>query len=137
MGIDASESPSRQRAALTSQCHLSGWTLPSPAGREYLCLDGNTRVAIYRELADQNVPGDWTTINTEIIEPEDEEDRVRSVEQIRMISHIVGAREWSPYRQAKYLYELRNKLFFSWDHIVGLSKEGRVRRTGRGMYEKT
>ena len=93
---------------------------PSPAGREYLCLDGNTRVAIYRELADQSVPGDWTTIYAEIIEPEDEEDRVRSVEQIRMISHIVGAREWSPYRQAKYLYELRNKLFFSWEHIVGL-----------------
>ncbi|MCY4487341.1 MAG: hypothetical protein OXF11_09530 [Deltaproteobacteria bacterium] len=41
---------------------------PSLAGREYLCLDGNTRVAIYRELADQSVPGDWTTINAEIIE---------------------------------------------------------------------
>lgn len=93
---------------------------PSPTGREYLCLDGNTRVAIYRELADQTVLGDWTTINAEIIEPEDEEDRVRSVEHIRMISHIVGAREWSPYRQAKYLDELRNKHFFSWDHIVGL-----------------
>ena len=93
---------------------------PSLAGREYLCLDGNTRVAIYRELADQSVPGDWTTISAEIVEPNDEEDRVRSVEHIRMISHIVGAREWSPYRQAKYLYELRNKHYFSWDHIVGL-----------------
>ena len=93
---------------------------PSPKGREYLCLDGNTRVAIYRELTEQGSPGNWTTINAEIIEPDDEDDRVRSVEQIRMISHIVGAREWSPYRQAKYLHELRNKHFFSWQHIVGL-----------------
>lgn len=101
---------------------------PLPKGREYMCLDGNTRVAIYRELANQEVPGDWTTINAEIIEAEDEEDRVRSIEQIRMISHIVGAREWSAYRQAKYLNELRNKHLFSWEHIVGLCG-GQVSRT--------
>lgn len=101
---------------------------PSAAGREYLCLDGNTRVAIYRELADEGAPGDWTTINAEIVEPDDEEDRVRSIEHIRMISHIVGAREWSPYRQAKYLDELRNKHLFSWEHIVGLCG-GQVSRT--------
>ena len=88
---------------------------PSPKGREYLCLDGNTRVAIYRELADQDVPGNWTTITAEIIEPDDEEDRVRSIEHIRMISHIVGAREWSAYRQAKYLHELRYSHYFTWD----------------------
>ena len=93
---------------------------PDPTGRQYLCLDGNTRVAIYRELADQGVGGEWETINAEIIEPDDEDDRLRSIEHIRMISHIVGAREWSPYRQAKYLDELRNKHFFSWEHIVGL-----------------
>ena len=93
---------------------------PSAGGREYLCLDGNTRVAIYRELAEQRVSGEWATINAEIIEPEDEEGRVRAVEHIRMISHIVGAREWAPYRQAKYLYELRNRHCFSWDHIVAL-----------------
>ena len=93
---------------------------PSANGREYLCIDGNTRVAIYLELAEQRVPGNWTTINAEIVEPEDEKDRVRAVEHIRMISHIVGAREWSPYRQAKYLHELRNRDYFSWDHIVAL-----------------
>ncbi len=83
---------------------------PSAGGREYLCVDGNTRVAIYRDLAENKVPGEWATINAEIIEPEDEEDRVRAVEYIRMISHIVGAREWSPYRQAKYLYDLRSTM---------------------------
>jgi hypothetical protein len=95
---------------------------PTPEGRMYLCLDGNTRVAIYRELAntEQETPENWTAINAEIIEPDDEEDRARSIEQIRMISHIVGAREWSPYRQAKYLYELRNKRYFSWPHIIGI-----------------
>ena len=93
---------------------------PRPNGREYLCLDGNTRVAIYRELADQQEPGNWTTISAEIIEPEDEEERARVVEETRMISHIVGAREWSAYRQAKYLNDLRNKKYFSWDHIVAI-----------------
>ena len=91
-----------------------------PNGREYLCLDGNTRVAIYRELAGQGEPGHWTSISAEIIEPDDEEERVRVVEETRMISHIVGAREWSAYRQAKYLNELRNKQYFSWDHIVAI-----------------
>ena len=93
---------------------------PSAGGREYVCVDGNTRVAIYRELAEERVPGEWATINAEIIEPKDEDDRIRAVEHIRMISHIVGTREWSPYRQAKYLYELRNRQCFSWDHIVAL-----------------
>ena len=93
---------------------------PSPTGRRYRCLDGNTRVAIYRELAEHNVPGDWTTISAEIIRPQDERDRVLSIEQIRMISHIIGAREWSPYRQAKYLHALRNNHLFSWDQIVAL-----------------
>lgn len=93
---------------------------PSPHGREYLCLDGNTRVAIYRELARQEVPGNWTTISAEIIEPDDEEERRRVIEETRMISHIVGAREWSPYRQARYLNDLRNKHLFTWDHIVAV-----------------
>ena len=93
---------------------------PRPDGREYLCLDGNTRVAIYRELAGQGEPGNWTTISAEIIDPDDEEERLRVVEETRMISHIVGAREWSPYRQARYLNDLRNKRYFSWDHIVAI-----------------
>ena len=94
-------------------------TQESPEGHEFLCIDGNTRVSIYRELkADKNVNGDWTEISAEVIEPEDDEDRTRAIEHTRMISHIVGAREWSPYRQAKYLHELRNKKFFTWEQIV-------------------
>ena len=88
--------------------------------RKYMCLDGNTRVAIYRELAENDVPGDWTTIAAEILAPENEQEGIRATEHIRMISHIVGAREWSPYRQAKYLHELRNKECFNWQHIVAL-----------------
>ena len=88
--------------------------------RKYLCLDGNTRVAIYRELTAKGFPGDWSTIVAEMIEPENEQDGRQATEHIRMISHIVGAREWSPYRQAKYLHELRNKKCFSWEHIVAL-----------------
>lgn len=93
---------------------------PRPNGCEYLCLDGNTRVAIYRELAGQGNPENWEAISAEIIEPNDEDERARVVEEARIISHIVGAREWSPYRQAKYLNDLRNKQLFTWDHIVSI-----------------
>ena len=104
---------------------------PHPNGREYLCLDGNTRVAIYRELAEQEEPGNWTTISAEIIEADDDEERSHIVEETRMISHIVGAREWSAYRQARYLNDLRNKKLFSWEHIVGICG-GQVTRSAIG-----
>ena len=95
-------------------------TPPPTNGQPFLCLDGNTRVAIYRELAEDGVSGNWTTIKAEILVPDNDAERVRATEHIRMISHIVGAREWSPYRQAKYLHELRHDACFSWDHIVAL-----------------
>ena len=88
----------------------------------YLCIDGNTRVAIYKDLEDKNEPGDWTRIEADIIVDADEEqDEVKKeIERVRMISHIVGPREWSPYRRAKYLHALRFEDKLSWKEIVEL-----------------
>ena len=33
----------------------------------YVCIDGNTRVAIYKDLQDKNEPGDWGYIEADII----------------------------------------------------------------------
>ena len=89
-------------------------------GEKYICYDGNTRVTIYRELAEKNTPGDWSRISAELIETENEEERVRAVEEIRIVNHIVGPREWSPYRRAKYLAELHEEKLLSHREIQQL-----------------
>lgn len=69
-----------------------------------LVIEGNTRVAIYREFVNQGVPGNWTTIPAIVhnnLEP-------ARVEAIRLQAHLVGPRQWDPYSKAKYLDYLRN-----------------------------
>jgi hypothetical protein len=68
----------------------------------YLVIEGNTRVAIFRELADEGVPGDWTTIPA-VVQPQLEE---KGEHAIRLQAHLVGPRPWRPYAKAKYLYDL-------------------------------
>ena len=89
-------------------------------GERYLCVDGNTRVAIYRDLQDKNEPGDWRHIDADVIEDADPAEVQRQIERVRMISHIVGPRDWPPYRRAKYLHALRYDEKLSWKEIVEL-----------------
>ena len=86
----------------------------------YVCIDGNTRVAIYKDLQDKNEPGDWGYIEADIIIDSDPAEVERHIERVRMISHIVGPRDWSPYRRAKYLHALRYDEKMSWKEIVEL-----------------
>ena len=86
----------------------------------YVCIDGNTRVAIYKDLQDKNEPGDWGYIEADIIMDSDPAEVERHIERVRMISHIVGPRDWSPYRRAKYLHALRYDERMSWKEIVEL-----------------
>ena len=67
-----------------------------------LCIEGNTRVAIYRELDEESAPGDWTQILA-IVHDELTEQQAH---EIRLQVHLVGPRSWSPYAKGKYLYEL-------------------------------
>ena len=90
------------------------------ANGRYLCVDGNTRVAIYKDLEDKNEPGDWTRIEADIIVDADPNEMEKEIERVRMISHIVGPREWSPYRRAKYLHGLRFEEKLGWKEIVEL-----------------
>ena len=91
-----------------------------PTNGRYLCIDGNTRVAIYKDLEDKNEPGNWTQIDAEIIVDAGQDEIEKEIERVRMISHIVGPREWSPYRRAKYLHALRFEEKLSWREIVEL-----------------
>ena len=74
----------------------------------YLCIEGNTRVAIYRELRKQEraagLSGEkWDTI------PAIVNNALQDLEahKIRLQVHLVGNRPWDPYSKAKYLNELR------------------------------
>lgn len=67
----------------------------------YLVVEGNTRVAIYRELAVEKAPGDWALIPAIVQTLSDEGEHA-----IRLQAHLVGPRPWRPYAKAKYLYDL-------------------------------
>ena len=86
----------------------------------YVCIDGNTRVAIYKDLDGKEEPGDWKRIEADVIIDPDPSEIEKHIERVRMISHIVGPREWPPYRRAKYLYTLRYEEKLSWREIVEL-----------------
>ena len=95
--------------------------------KRYRCIDGNTRVSIYKELSEEKTTGDWKEIYAVILEAKDGQEEARAIEELRMVSHIVGPREWSPYRRAKYINELRNKRLLSWREIEGRCG-GRVKK---------
>lgn len=70
------------------------------AGR-FVVIEGNTRVAIYRELAKEKAPGEWQTIPAMRRDVEEEGEHA-----IRLQAHLVGPRPWRPYAKAKYLHSL-------------------------------
>ena len=74
---------------------------------KYLCIEGNTRVAIYRQLREEdkkagNDTGRWDLIPANVDDQIGENEKHR----IRLQVHLVGNRPWEPYSKAKYLHEL-------------------------------
>ena len=79
---------------------------PLDDGR-YLCIEGNTRVAIYRQFRNEDSAsgqsGDrWKYIPALVSDQMDEEE----AHKVRLQVHLVGNRPWDPYSKAKYLREL-------------------------------
>ena len=72
------------------------------SGGGYVVIEGNTRVAIYRELAEEEAPGNWATISAIVREEVVE----KGEHAIRLQSHLVGPRPWRPYAKARYLHDL-------------------------------
>ena len=85
-----------------------------PQNGKYVCVDGNTRLAIYRELNDENAPGDWFNINCLVLDNPSQLD----IETIRVTAHLVGARDWPAYEKARYLHHLRNVEFMDYDELI-------------------
>jgi hypothetical protein len=110
LGQSAPEDEERGSSATYSSLKASiraskGVILPiivSPrADGTFLVVEGNTRVAIYRELAEEGAPGEWSTIPGVVQQLNPQEEHA-----IRLQAHLVGPRPWRPYAKAKYLHDL-------------------------------
>ena len=74
---------------------------------KYLCIDGNTRVIIYRDLRGKYPKKDtYKTIKARIL-PESTDDRAKNF--IRLIAHLRAQNDWQAYERARMLYIL-------WEH---------------------
>jgi hypothetical protein len=83
-------------------------------GGALTCVEGNTRLAIYKSFAEDNVKGSWDFIPAVVYECLSEED----VDAIRLQTHLVGPRPWDPYSKAKYLHYLRNREHMPFSKLV-------------------
>ena len=111
----ASSFSSLKDSVRASKGILSPITLIRKGGR-YICIDGNTRLAIYREFDKENVAGDWSRIKSLIIEGATQPD----IEMRRVSAHLVGAREWPAYEKARYLHYLRNEKLWDYGRLIEL-----------------
>ncbi len=81
-----------------------------------VCIEGNTRLWIYRDLHKKGTTGDWSTIPALVHTSLEHE----SIDAIRLQAHLVGPRPWDAYSKARYLYELQNVDLMPLDRIVAL-----------------
>ncbi|MGH9444451.1 MAG: hypothetical protein ACRD3O_01745 [Terriglobia bacterium] len=72
-------------------------------GGHDVCIEGNTRVALYKKFLAEKIPGKWTHIPALVYE----EMQDFQIDSIRLQVHLIGTRQWDPYSKAKYLYHLR------------------------------
>ncbi|MDE0522228.1 MAG: hypothetical protein OXH79_09765 [Boseongicola sp.] len=86
----------------------------APKNDHLVCIDGNTRLTVYKELHEEGAPGDWTSIDCLVLQDPEEQD----IETIRVTAHLVGAREWPAYEKARYLHYLRNVEFMHYDELI-------------------
>ena len=85
-------------------------------GDRYVCIDGNTRLAIYQEFDREGVSGEWSRIHSVVVEEATQSD----IEMRRVSAHLVGAREWPAYEKARYLHYLRNEELWDYGRMIEL-----------------
>lgn len=81
-----------------------------------VCVEGNTRLYIYRKFLVDQVEGNWATI------PGIVHDALEGfeIDAIRLQAHLVGPRAWDAYSKAKYQWELHYKHMMPLDRLVDL-----------------
>lgn len=87
-----------------------------PKGDEYVCIDGNTRLAIYKQFTKEGMQGEWARIKAIILKDTNQ----RDIETVRVSAHLVGSREWPAYEKARYLHYLRNEKLMDYNEMIVL-----------------
>lgn len=114
---DRSDAPTFQKlkqSIITNGGVIQPVILNRRADGTLVCIEGNTRVALYKDFQETGVPGSWDTIPALVHDGIDE----AKVHAIRLQIHLVGPRPWDPYSKAKYLHELRNNHHLPFSTIV-------------------
>jgi hypothetical protein len=103
-----------KNSILTNRGIMQPIIVNKQADGRMVCVEGNTRLYIYRTFLSENVEGDWSEIPAlvhESLSPTD-------VDAIRLQAHLVGPRAWDAYSKAKYLWELQHKELMPLDKLV-------------------
>lgn len=120
-GDDESESSASfeklKNSILTNGGIIQPVILNRRAGGTLVCIEGNTRVALYTSFINEKVKGDWTRIPALVYEDMTREE----IDAIRLQIHLVGTRPWDPYSKAKYLHQLRTQELLPFERIVEFS----------------
>jgi hypothetical protein len=84
-------------------------------GDTYIAIEGNTRLAIYKQLHKEH-PDDerWSHIPAIVYDNM----RTETVDAIRLQAHLVGVRNWSPFAKARYLYMLHEQEHIPFHSLV-------------------
>jgi hypothetical protein len=97
-----------KQSILTNGSIIQPVILNRRADGSLICVEGNTRVALYKHFGQTGVKGAWSQIPSLVHQEIDD----ASVHAIRLQIHLVGTRPWDPYSKARYLHELRTQ-----DHL--------------------
>lgn len=103
-----------KQSILTSKTIIVPVILRKTADGQLLCIDGNTRVALYRDFLERKVPGSWERIPSIVYDALTD----KEVDAIRLQAHLVGPRSWDPYSKAKYLNRLREQEYIPYSELV-------------------
>lgn len=84
---------------------------------KYLCVEGNTRLAIYKDLNEKDPENEvWKKIPSLIhknLEPSE-------INDLRLQAHFVGKKEWSPYAKGAFINKLLNETDKSLEQIQSI-----------------
>jgi len=103
-----------KNSILTNGCIIQPIILNRREDGTLVCIEGNTRLALYKQFRDIKARGNWDRIPALIHEGMEQAD----IDAIRLQIHLVGPRQWDPYSKAKYLHYLRNQQHLTFDMIV-------------------
>ena len=115
-GMGATSPEKLRNSILANQGIMQPIIVNRLADGRLICIEGNTRLWIYRDFNATDVEGDWSTIPAIVHDGLDGFE----VDAIRLQAHLVGPRAWDAYSKAKYQWELHYKHMMPLDRLVDL-----------------